>query len=359
MRDRGNQIVLGTFVATYVYCLLVLRTVSGITGDEFVPHLSVTLAILLALASLGVLIYFIHHVAISIQAPEIVANVACDLHEAIDRLFPDDIGQASPADRTLPEAEVLPEGFDVEAAAVTSPVNGYVQVVDGNHLMLLASQHDVLIRICRRPGSFVMQGSVLAQVWPGDRWDDVRAAEVRDTFLFGEVQTPMQDVEFVVNQLVEVAVRALSPGINDPFTAMTCLDRLGEGLCHLARRKIPSPFRHDEQGKLRVIAHPFTLPHMANTAFRQIRHYGRSSAAVLIRQLDVISEVLGQARREEDRIALRQQADFTRQAAAALPEEEDRLAFEMRSENGLAAPEHCPPQGLDTTTSRVEGSLNR
>jgi YihY family inner membrane protein len=345
MRDRGNQIVLGTFVSTYVYCLLVLRTVSGVTENEFVPHFSVTLGIGLALVSLGVLIYFIHHVAISIQAPEIVANVANDLHEAIDRLFPDDIGQGSAEDRGLSEAKALPAGFDSEAAAVASPANGYVQVVDGDQLLALASQYGLVIRICRRPGNFVVKGSVLAQVWPGDRLDDVRAEQVRDTFLFGTVQTPIQDVEFVVNQLVEVAVRALSPGINDPFTAMTCLDRLGEGLCHLAGRKVPSPFRHDEQGQLRVVAHPFTFAELANTAFRQIRHYGRSSAAVLTRQLDVITEVLEHARREEDRQALRQHAVFTRNAGTALPEEEDRLAFRIESEKALAAPQHgaSPP----------------
>ncbi len=117
MRDRGNQIVLGTFVATYLYCLLVMRTVQGMDGSQFVPHLSVTVAILMAVASLGVLIYFIHHVAVSIQAPELIANVAHELHEAIDRLFPEELGYAPRKRRTS-----KPTSFPLNSIARAAPL---------------------------------------------------------------------------------------------------------------------------------------------------------------------------------------------------------------------------------------------
>ena len=116
-------------------------------------------------------------------------------------------------------------------------------------------------------------------------------------------RTAFQDVEFTVDQLVEVAVRALSPGINDPFTAIACIDRLGEGLCRLAGRSMPSPFRCDEEGRLRVVARPTTFESVANAAFHQIRQYGRTSAAVLIRLLETFEMVAEQTHREEDRAA--------------------------------------------------------
>ncbi len=247
MRDRGNQVVLGTFVATFVYCLLVLRTVRGTDGNEFVPHLSVTVAIVLALASLGVLIYFIHHVAMSIQAPEIVANVANDMHEAIDRFFPEELGEENGDERPQREADVLPEDFDRDCGPVSARNSGYVQAIDGDLLIALAGENDLLIRLRRRPGQFVIEGSLLAEAWPSDRLSDDLMAAIRDTYLIGSRQTPAQDAAFAINQLVEVAVRALSPGVNDPFTALNCLDRLGESLCHVAqqdaRTSAPRPRR--------------------------------------------------------------------------------------------------------------------
>jgi YihY family inner membrane protein len=328
MRDRGNQIVLGTFVATYVYCLLVKRTVQGVDGSEFVPHISVTVAILMAVASLGVLIYFIHHVAVSIQAPELIANVAHELHEAIDRLFPEELGYS--AEEEDVETDELPSQFDRSGRAIGSPGNGYVQAVDGDQLLKLACQAGVVIRVRRRPGDFVVKRRPLAIAWPEQRVDEKLAGRIRNAFLLGPQQTPTQDAEYAVDQLVQVAVRALSPGINDPFTAATCLDRLGESLCHLAGRKLPSAFRRDADGALRVIANPLTFAEVADTAFRQIRQYGSSNFLILARLLDVISEILADTQRQEDRRALLHHARLTKLASASLAEEDQRAAVDRR-----------------------------
>ena len=170
LRDLGNQIVLGTFVSTFIYCLLVLRTVRGNDDAQFVPHLAVTLGVLLAMLSLGVLIFFIHHVSTSIQASQIIANVAEDLEEAVVRLFPQALGHARPSRTASPTA--LPDDFDRDALSVPATTSGYVQAIDGGALLKLATERDVVLRVEAEPGRFVRKGTALVMVWPNAHMDD-------------------------------------------------------------------------------------------------------------------------------------------------------------------------------------------
>ena len=154
---------------------------------------------------------------------------------------------------------------------------------------------------------------------------------VNSLFVLGHQRTSDQDIEFGVNQLVETAVRALSPGLNDPFTAITCVDQLGSALCRLASRDMPSPYRHDRENQLRVIAPAVTFPEIMDAAFNQIRQYSRSSAAVTIRLLETIAVVAGFVRRPEDRATLLRHAEMiARGASGGLPEEQDHQAVEER-----------------------------
>ena len=224
MRDRGNQVAIGTFIATFTYCLLILRAVNGTEKEQFVPHISVTVGLLLALVSLGVFIYFIHHAAASIQAENVIAGVSRELHQALDRLYPECMGRGAPAEA---RGRGLPEAFGSEARPVSCRESNYLQAIDVDGLLELARGRDLVLRIVQRPGKFFFQGGDLAEVWPGDRVDDELAEAIRSAFYFGPRRTLTQDVEFAFDQLVEVAVRALSPGVNDPFTAIDCVDRLG------------------------------------------------------------------------------------------------------------------------------------
>jgi uncharacterized membrane protein len=331
MRDTTTQTVLGTFVATFLYCLLVLRTIRRADEIVFVPHLSVNLGVLFAVASVGVLIYFIHHVSVTIQANEIVARVATELIEGIDRLFPEDIGRGAPRIPTEPPDEGFLDTFAREARPVGSAGDGYLQFVDGDALMALAIQEDVVIRLERRPGHYVVAARPLAFVWPGNRVTDQLVDRVNSAFALGNQRTPGQDIEFGVNQLVEIAIRALSPGVNDPFTAITCVDHLGSALCRLAQRDMPSPYRHDTQEKLRVMMPAVTFPDVTDAAFNQIRQYGRSSTSVTIRLLKTIAEVAGSVHRPEDRAALLRHAKMiARGASGGLPEDEDRQEVKER-----------------------------
>jgi uncharacterized membrane protein len=317
VRDTGNQVVLGTFIATFVYCLLVLRTVRGSDSAQFVPAIAITGALVLAMASLGVLIYFIHHVAASIQVTHLITVVSHDLLHTIDRLFPEKLGHGGPEPRAWRKT-CLPERFEREARPVSAARSGYLQAIDSEDLMRLATEHDLILRVTPRPGYFVIQGSALAAAWPGERVDERLAEKIHDAFIVGAERTLTQDVEFAVDQLVEVAVRALSPGVNDPFTAMTCVDRLGEALCQSAERTLPSPSRYDADGRLRVVVHPTTFTGVTDAAFNQIRQYGRGSAAVTIRLLEAIAGVAARASGEEDRAALLQQARMIKRGSVDL-----------------------------------------
>lgn len=328
MRDTGNQFVLGTFIGTFSYCLIVLRTVrSG--SEEFVPHISVTVALVFALASLGVLIYFIHHAAVSIQAPELIATVAKDLDQSIERLFPEKLGHPPKEDQCSCNEEMIGE-FELHSDRIPTLHSGYLQSIDTEQLMKIATERELVLLLKYRPGDFLIQGSELAKCKPAGRINKQITADIQGAFLMGTQRTHLQDAEFSVQQLVEVAVRALSPGINDPFTAINCIDRISAALCLLAQRSFPSALRYDEQRNLRIIARPVSFGGIVNAAFDSIRQYGRSSAAVTIRLLEAIAIVAICVQREEDRKSLLDQAVMIVASGEAFPEERDRQDLEAR-----------------------------
>jgi uncharacterized membrane protein len=309
MRDRGNQIAIGTFIATFTFCLLVLRTVNGTENDEFVPHFSVTVGLLLALVSVAVLIFFIHHSAESIQAENVIAAVSRDLHQAIDKLYPERLGEEPPDAAPSATNEDVESAVEQDARSITSLESDYLQAVDIDLLMRLACEKDLVLSIPRRPGKFLFNGDALARAYPARRADDALAERIRESFYLGPRRTLAQDVEFAIDQLVEVAVRALSPGVNDPFTAINCIDRLGAALCALAERVLPSPYRYDQEGKLRIITDASTVSGIVDATFDQIRQAARADTSVTLRLLETIAAVARHTRDASFRKALRRQAE--------------------------------------------------
>lgn len=289
MTDTGNQLVLGTFVATFIYCLMILRTVRSDGDAEFVPYISVTMGLVLALVSLFVLIYFFHHMALSMQAPYVVGEVASDLLKAIERLFPSDVGTSVPQDREHRNEPEIPDAFEEQSFPVRCDVSGYIQAIDETDLMEIARKHDLIVKLLHRPGQFQVKGDILAYVWPGARLDHDLAKKLKATVITGKQRTYTQDVEFGIEQLVEVAERSLSTGLNATFTAIACIDWLGAALAKLSEKGFPSPYRYDEQGNLRIFfTRPLTLDGVIDTAFNQIRQSARDNVAVHIRLLEQI-----------------------------------------------------------------------
>jgi uncharacterized membrane protein len=329
MRDTANQVVLGTFIATFVFCLLVLRTIRGADeGGPFVPALSVTAGVGLGLASLGVLIFFIHHVAVSIQAPNVVADVGRELGRRVEHAFPPVEG----AEAAPPPVE-MPAEFEARAAPVPSHEDGYVQAMDEDALLKIAARTGMLLRVEARPGQFVAEGSALVRAWPPEAMDADREREIRARFVVGTQRTAEQDVEFAVDQLVEVAVRAMSPAINDPFTAIACLDWLRAGLCRAARGRTPAPYRAAEDGRVCLVYRAgYTFTGLIDAAFNQIRQSSARSPAVMLRMLEAIEAVVRCTGGERDEVAtlLRHAQMAHRAAVEAVTDPGDRADLDSR-----------------------------
>lgn len=337
MRDTSNQVVLGTFVATFLYCLMVLLTIRRQDEGGFVPHLSVSLGVLFALVSLGVLIYFIHHVSISVQADEVVAKLGEELERGIERLFPLTVA-ASPGSAPDPGEGAMPSDFDRDALAIASDEDGYLQLIDTDALMELATRKDVVLRLLHRPGRYIMAGQALAMAWPAAHINDRAQDTIKAAFVLGSQRTATQDIEHTVHQLVEIAVRALSPGVNDPFTAVTCVDRLGSALLRVASRQPPASYLADEHGRLRLATTAVTFSGVVDAAFDQIRQSARSTVSVTIRMLESIEVIASAARTQVAVDALRHQAEMLiRGARQAIPEQGDLRTVEHRYQVALAA----------------------
>lgn len=333
MRDRGNQLVLGTVTSTYLYCLLVLRSISETPGAPSIPHISILVAVLLAVLCVAVLVYFIHHIAESIQVTNIVAGVSQSLLAGIDRLFPERISDGlgvREADYVL--ADLLPPEFDRQVRPVPVLASGYLQSVDLQGLLRFAEEQDLILRIGHRVGHFIIAGSPLVELWPSEALErDGLINEINSYFITGSKRSTDQDVEFLINELLEIAARALSPGVNDPLTAISCIDHLGVALSDLARRVFPPRLKKDRQNRLRVIAYPITFERLVGTAFNQIRQYGRSHVAVTIRLLEVIRVILPFTLYPGQREALLRQAGLIERGSQdAIPEPADRQDIHER-----------------------------
>ena len=223
----------------------------------------------------------------------VLSAVARDLLEAIDRLFPAGMGKGSTGDGSPHPEEDVPEELDEEGARIVAPTSGYMLAIDDDELMAVSEQLDLVIRLAFRPGQFVSRGDVVMVAWPPDRVSRGVAERLEQAFVLGHQRTPTQTVEFALDQLVEVAVRSLSPSTNDPFTATGCIDWLGVALSRLAETDLPSPYRYDDEGNLRVVASAaLTYPELLDAALDQIRQYAGGSVAVYTRLLEVIATIM-------------------------------------------------------------------
>ncbi|QDS99388.1 DUF2254 domain-containing protein [Adhaeretor mobilis] len=334
MRDRGNQLTLGTFIATFVYCLMILRTIRG-AGDVFqlgdgnnlevfVPQVSMLIAIAFALTSVGVLIFFIHHIPETIDVSNITAQVGTELEEAIDSLFPDQIGQ--PADQSEEDrlAE-LPDNWQEESVSVKTGASGYVQAVDESGLIEVAKRHDLILRLQYRPGDFATEEKTLLEAYPAEKVNDEVASELKSLFAWGQERTPTQNATFLVDQLVEIIGRALSPGVNDPFTAISCLKWLRRSLTTLAHRVEPDPYRYDDEEQLRVVAHAASFNSFCSAVFDQTLQYVAADRNVALEAIQMIAEIAIDLPEGDRRETLAKYADALAKATdELLPLERDR-----------------------------------
>jgi len=295
---RSTHFTLGIFVSTSLYCILVLTCIREINGYAFVPTLSVGLGIVLTVICLSTLIYYIHDMSYAIQASSVIDKSAIDLHAAMDRLFPVKIGQE--ADTEEPERKTFNKSKEetLKDALCTATFDrvGYVQAIENESVIALAREHKLVIRLLVQPGDFVHQESPLAEIFRFNDHDDRKqfdqdkiVEEICKSLIVGSNRTPTQDIRYAFNELVEVAVRALSPGINDPFTAINCVDRISAALHEFKACKPPSPYRVDDEDELRVIAEPVPFEFCLRDSLGVIAHYAKDSPMVKKRVEDAMN----------------------------------------------------------------------
>ncbi|MCV2885848.1 DUF2254 domain-containing protein [Aestuariibacter sp. AA17] len=290
MADNGTKMVMGTFLATFIYCILVVEVTDEFESRQQVPGMAVYVAVLLSLASIGVLIFYIHHVARTIQADQVISDVHRRLDNTINRLFPSDDDQAQGVDC---DASVINEA-KAKYPCVThiyASESGYVQAIDYGGLKQIACSLDACIVVSHLPGNYLVKGAKLLTLHHFAVKASLDHARFEENIVIGSQRTPAQDPEFAVHQLVEIAVRALSPGVNDPYSAIACVDNLSAMMCELTQKTFPYPYLVDDDRVFRVERKPLTFADIGHAAFDQIRQYAKDSVAVTIRLIEGLSHI--------------------------------------------------------------------
>jgi len=323
--DRTTQLVLGMFVCTFVYCLGAATSIPPVEVQPEAPQITATVGLLLMMASFASLILLVQHISTMLQAPNIAAAAGAELLDVVLAEIPDEVRSGDGQRQTgqgAPEPLAETGGYPLCVREA-----GYIQYIDPETILTLARQENLAIRLLRQPGHFVGRGAVVAHVWPADRVDERLDGLIRHAFRLGNQRTPTQDVECAVNRLVEMAVRAMSPAINDPFTAMTCLDHIGEGLALFIRQGEKSSHYYDLDGQLRLVLEPVTFDELLVAAFDKLRHASCNDASVLLHMLEVIDAIGQETKSPEARQKLLRHVGLIQaeSQAGALIEEDRQL----------------------------------
>ncbi len=337
--DRTTQVVLGMFVGTFVYCLAAALSIPAAQIPPESPQITASVGVYLMLATFATLIVLVQHISIMLQAPNIAAAAGAELRDVVsaemsNQVTSGDDGQgglqvAGGEDRMDVADDALADnpGYPVRAKQT-----GYIQYIDPDILLTLARERDLVIRLRHRPGRHVWAGAAVALVWPAGQVDERLERDLRQAFQIGNGRTPTQDIEYAVNQLTEMAVRAMSPAINDPFTAMTCLDHIGHGLVQFIRKGEKGSHYYDRDGRLRLVLEPITFAVLLSAAFDMLRHASCDNASVLLHMLKVIDSIGDEAQTLEARNLLLHHASLIQaesQAGALI--EQDRRRVHLRA----------------------------
>lgn len=282
-RDKVTQGTLGIFLGTFCYCIAALPAARSFPRP-FAPVATVLGAMLLALMCVGWLLFFIHHISQAISVNYIVDRIAGETEVVIDDVMP---GPHQPApflreDRPATLPEEIP---------LVSVESGYIRFVDVKRLAALAKQYHVRIRALRRVGHFVPEGVPLMMVSKGSRLGPAETANLVKAFDLGPARTLQQDVEFGVLQIVDIALKAISPAVNDPTTAICCVDQLSRIMIRFAARQAPEEMLYDPPGVIRVSVGWMQFPRLLDAAFEQIRMYAKSDLAVSLRLLRALTDI--------------------------------------------------------------------
>lgn len=302
MYVRLNQVVLGSYVATYLYCLFVLNAIKGSEGYSFVPAISILAAIIAAFINIILLIVFIHQIAISIQADKVISDISELISKQIQTLFPKKKNDESDYEQSFSVDQI--KSKYTKSIVVRSPKNGYLQYIDNESLLKEIDSFKGLIELHFSPGDHLVKGIEIGQLYSNIDLDQEQLESIASYFIIGKTKDAQQDLEFYIHQIVEIASRALSPGINDPFTAIACLDALTATLCHLAQVRFPSRYIVNDEMNLRIITDALHFEAVLDSSLHQIRQFSAGSTAVIIRLMEALITINKFAHKEDHKKAV-------------------------------------------------------
>lgn len=289
MYVRLNQIVLGAYISTYLYCLLILNAVKDRDDFTFIPSISILVAIIAAIMNIVLLIVFIHQIAISLQADKVISDISGFISKQVQSLFPEKLGVISDNEESHDISNVI-SGFRMRTS-IKSVKSGYLQYIDREKLTEIVEKNDALLELYYRPGSHLVDGLMIGMLYSHNYLNQDSIDSILSQFVIGEIKTSQQDLEFSIHQMVEIALRALSPGINDPYTAIACIDNLKATMTYLAQAKFPSKYRFDDKSNLRIIEDILAFEGVLDAAFNQIRQFSGGSPAVIIRLMEALATI--------------------------------------------------------------------
>ena len=297
-----NQVVLGSYISTYLYCLFVLNAIRESDNYTFMPVISIFFAIIAALINIILLIVFIHQIAISIQADKVISDISAVIHKQLETIYPKTIGQNLNADENKVFEELKLKYS--KSISIKSQKSGYFQYIDGESLLKIMTKFESVIELHFKPGDHIVEGIEIGKIYTNSDLQKDQIEKIHDQFVIGKIKVSDQDLEFSINQMVEIASRALSPGVNDPFTAITCIDNLTASLCSLDQINLPSKYRIDEENQLRIIAKTINFEGVIDAAFNQIRQFSAGSTAVIIRLMEALITIESITQNENHKTAI-------------------------------------------------------
>ena len=344
-KDRVTQWTLGIFLGTFSYCMAALPTARSLPRP-FAPVATVSGAMLLALACVGWLLFFIHHISQAISVSHIVDRIASETEAVIDEMMPwphkpDGGIEADPVDVSTWDTPVL------------SDTSGYIRFIDTGRLVALAKAYHVKAQVTRRVGQFVPAGTPILMVYKADRLSPEKSAELRGAFDLGPSRTLQQDVEFGVLQIVDIALKAISPAVNDPSTGVTCVDQLSRIMIRFASREAPASLLYDPPGVVRVSIPWVDFDRLLTAAFEQIRLYSAADIAVSLRMLRALADIASSTLDPTYRRSLVEKGRQIVEGCAEKLGPEELAPMRVR----LAALEQFKPRPLEARETRMTKSV--
>ncbi len=332
MYVRLNQIVLGSYIATYLYCLLILNAVKSMDEYNFIPSISILTAILFAAVNIILLIVFIHRIAVSIQADHVVSDIAEFLSNQTETLFPENMGDEKESTNEAPIDHIT---YSIKTV-LKNRTSGYLQYISSDTLTSCLQKNDLILKLYYRPGDFLVTDQEIGILYSKQGVDENVIQNILDEFVFGKLKTSQQDLEYSIQQMVEMALRAISPGINDPFTAITCIDHLSSTLSYLAKIEFPSENRYDDNENLRIVANSIDFEGLLDTSFNQIRQFSGSVPSVTIKLMEALNVILSFTTKDEHKQAIIKHANMILENGRKnFSEEYDIKVLESRAEKIL------------------------